>query len=140
MSNQETLDLSPLKSGIKPTEAIHKGEDPDKYHPFRVQLLIQESEFTPHKLEPAIYYVRTHRLSRSDAATMADWLWQQWEKKDKGIFTEFPDTRGMAVAEYIDEDDFVSAWKEVKKYNLDVRVAGDPEDPMAFTCLGRTDI
>ena len=124
---------------LKPMLAAHKGEDPDKFHPFRVQLLIQNSELEVIPT-PVIYYVRGPKKRPDLVLQMADQLWQKWEKVDKGLVSEYPDTRGHGFAEVCDEQDFQEAWQEVQKYRLEARVAGDPKDPMAFTCLGRTDL
>jgi hypothetical protein len=129
-----------VKSAVRPLLNIHKGSDPDKYHPFRVQLLVQDHALLPEDLRPVIYYVRGPKTRPDLVATMADQLWQKWEKADLGLFSEYPDTRGYGFAEVCDEDDFTSAWKEAQKYKLSARVAGDAKDPMAFTCLGRTDL
>lgn len=129
-----------VKRKVRPQEAVQIGEDPDKLHPFRVQLMVQTSPLLPDKLEPAIYYVRGPKKRPDLVLQMADQLWQKWEKFDKGIFTEYPDTRGHGFAEVCDEHDFISAWHDVRKYQLQARAAGDPDDPMAFTCIGRTDL
>ena len=128
------------KRKVRPQEAVHLGEDPSKLHPFRVQLMVQTSELLPHKLEPAVYYIKGP-LRRPDLVLqMADQLWQKWEKFDNGLVSEYPDTRGHGFAEVCDEHDFLSAWREIKKFKLHARVAGDIDDPMAFTCIGRTDL
>lgn len=142
--NDRPLRLGPpgelVKRKVRPMQAIHLGEDPGKLHPFRVQLLVQTSALLPDKLEPAIYYVKGPKRRPDLVLQMADQLWQKWEKFDKGIVSEYPDTRGHGFAEVCDEQDFMSAWHDVKKYQLQARVAGDPDDPMAFTCVGRTDL
>jgi hypothetical protein len=135
--------LEPFKPGeqkiVKPLQAMHKGENPHKLQPFRVQLMVQDSVIDA-KPRKVVYYVRGPRKAPDVAAMMADQLWQKWEKFEMGKVGEYPDTRGYGFAELVDEDDFQKAWREVKKYQLDARVAGDQEDPMAFTCIGRTDI
>lgn len=129
-----------VRRKLKPGLAAHLGEDPDRFHPFRVQLMVQKSALLPDDLEPAIYYVRGPKRRPDLVLQMADQLWQKWEKFDQGIATEYPDTRGHGFAEVCDEQDFASAWEDVRKHKLEARVAGDPSDPMAFTCIGRTDI
>lgn len=123
---------------IRPNQAIHLGEDPDKLTPFRVTLLVKYSKNGKEK--SVVYYVRGSKKRPDLAVAMADKLWQKWEKFDKGIHSEYPDTLGKAYAEIIDEKDFATAWHDIQKYTLKCRVAGDPTDPMAFTCLDRTDI
>jgi len=121
---------------IKPTKKKRLGEDKLTL-PWRVQLLVQPSEIIT-AYNPVIYYVRGH--NPHIACTMAHQLWQKWEKFDEGIFTEFPDIREVGYAECVDEDDFKSAYDEIKKFQLSCRLAGSPDDPMAFTCIGRVDL
>lgn len=124
---------------VKPIEAVHKGEDPDRMHPFRVKMYIQEHELAP-RLKTVVYYVRGPKKRPDLVLVMAEQLWQKWEKFDLGLVGEYPDTREYGHAEFVDEDDFTNAWREVRKYKLEARVAGDEKDPMAFTCIGRTDL
>lgn len=121
---------------IKPTKKSRLGED-QLTKPWRVQLLVQPSSLVI-AYEPVIYYIRGK--NPHIVCTMAHQLWQKWEKSDKNITTPYPDIASVGYAECIDEHDFHSAWKEVKKYSLACRVAGSAEDPMAFTCLGRVDL
>ena len=120
---------------IKASKKTRLGES-KLTQPWRVQLLVQATIVSAHI--PVIYYVRGQNPNL--ACTMAHQLWQKWEKFDKGIVTEYPDVTDMGYAECIDEDDFRSAWEDVRKYQLKCRVAGSPEDPMSFTCLGRVDL
>lgn len=128
------------KKVVKPRKASALGEDPDKFYPFRVELVIQTSPIQTTEPDTVVYYVRGPKKAPDVVGMMADQLWQKWEKFDKGLFGEYPDTRGYGTVESVDEDDFWNAWKEVKKHKLDARVAGDQDDPMAFTCIGRTDL
>lgn len=127
---------------VRPELAIHKGEDPDKFHPYRVELLIQENalDVLPEAMRRVVYYVRGPKKRPDLVLTMAHQLWAKWEKSDQGIYTEYPDVMDHGIAQFVDEDDFKYAWNEIRKYKLQARVAGDPDDPMAFTCLGRTDL
>ena len=126
-----------LKSTVvKGTSKRRLGEDRNTI-PWRIQLLVQPSEIITGYV-PVIYYVRGG--NPNVACTMAHQLWQKWEKFDLGIVTEYPDIVEMGYAECVDEDDFRSSLKEVQKYKLECRIAGTPEDPMAFTCIGRTDL
>jgi hypothetical protein len=125
---------------ISPNKAAHIGEDPDKFHPFRVILTVKKSALDIYEGK-AVYYVRAPLAAPDMACAVADQLWQKWEKHDLGLGNvPYPDTEGVAEAHVIDEDDFAAAWKDVVKYGLKARVAGDVSDPMAFTCIGRTDI
>lgn len=121
---------------VKPTKKKRLGEDKLTL-PWRIQLLVQPSEILTGYV-PVIYYVRGQ--NPHVACTMAHQLWQKWEKFDLGIVTEFPDIVEMGYAECVDEDDFRAALEEVKKFKLECRVAGAEDDPMAFTCIGRTEL
>lgn len=121
---------------VKPHKGYRLGED-NKTLPWRITLGVQN-----HELEgmdhTVVYYVRGPNPDTS--CMMAHQLWQKWEKFDLGLKGDFPDVTDYGEAMCIDEDDFRAAWREVKKYGLACRVAGSPEDPMAFTCIGRTSI
>lgn len=121
---------------VKGTTKKRLGEDRSTL-PWRIQLLVQPSEILTGYI-PVIYYVRGQ--NPNVACTMAHQLWQKWEKFDKGIVSAYPDIVEMGYAECVDEDDFRKALKDVQKYQLECRIAGTPEDPMAFTCIGRTDL
>jgi hypothetical protein len=121
---------------VLPGKSSRLGEDPST-RPWRVQLMVQPSEIITAYI-PVIYYVRGR--NPHVACTMAHQLWHKWEKHEQGITTEYPDVVEMGYAECVDENDFASAWQEIKKYELKSRCAGSPEDPMAFTCIGRTEL
>lgn len=66
------------------------------------------------------------------AAFTACALWREWEKYNAGKGDQqWPEVAGPSVAECIDEQDYMSAWKDAQKWP---RLAkGDTRNPAAFT-------
>ena len=129
-----------IRSGCKKCGEVGKPKTPLSENaralPWRVTLLVRSS-LLDIELKAVVYYIRAS--NPEVACMMASKLWAKWEKHDAGLgHLEYPDVESFGEAICIDNNDFLSAYKESLKYRA--RVAGDFKDPSAFTCLGRTDI
>jgi hypothetical protein len=105
--------------------------------PWRVLLQVRPSLLAT-ELQPVIYYVRGRV---DEVGNIAYLMWKRWEKADVGLGGEqYPDIEENGIIECIDEDDFKSAYKEIKKYRLPYAAAGNPKNPTVFTCFKRTNL
>lgn len=106
--------------------------------PWRVTLRVRRTLLDV-DMAPVVYYVRGKNPHA--VCMMAAKLWEKWEKQDVGLASNpYPDVEECGFAECVDEHDFKSAYRDILKYTLAARVAGDITDPSAFTCLGRIDL
>jgi len=106
--------------------------------PWFVTLMIYHSEFDTEPT-PREYYVYSP-MEESEASKIAMRMWQRWEKPKKEEEFNFEDMRKSypmvseaILVQPISDADYQEHWKDVrgKKH----RCAGDPNDPIVFTCL-----
>ena len=110
--------------------------------PWYVKMHVYTSQFQVDPV-PREYLVYAPK-EKSKAAKFAFRLWRRWEKPRR------PRTQGMLIGVDMNDDypkiddaiwaidisdsDFDAHWRDVKR-NGNFKAAGDPRDPIAFTCL-----
>lgn len=100
-----------------------------KFLPFRVEIQCQLSKLAEIS-ETYRFYL--YQEDANAAIVVAGRLLKSWFQQERIPFDGYPKPSGEGESRRIEDREFISTYREARERNKELRVNGDPNDPVAF--------
>jgi hypothetical protein len=109
--------------------AREDGQGIRKFLPFRVEMQCQLSPLAEIN-ETFRFYI--YQEDANGAITIAGRLLKAWWQRLRVPFDGYPKPVGTGEAKRIEDREFESTYRQAREQGKDIKVNGDPNDPVAF--------